>query len=233
MNTQKCIILEDNTDALDVLEIYISRLPRLELIGSFSLAMDALQFLSQNQVDILFVDVNLPDYDGFDFLNSIPYSPFTIMTTANILNAKNAFDLGVSDFLLKPFCFDRFVKAINRVSAPAEQLVAQKSKEQFIFLKVGLQIQKFDFDSIQYVAAYGTYTKVYVSDKCHLVTESISKLAQKLPTESFLRIHKSYIAPLQKITCFDSKNIWIDKVMLPIGATFQKNLESTPFAITA
>ena len=134
--------------------------------------------------------------------------------------------MGITDFLLKPFSFERFLKAVNRsLSDDYASLLKPKFDDGHLFLKIGKLIQKFKYSDIQYIEAYGVYTKVYTAQKWHLVSESITVLAEKLPATNFARVHKSYIVGLGQITGFDNKNIWIHEIKVPIGSTYQKTLE--------
>ena len=231
MKIQKCIILENNTEDLITLQTYIGQISSLELLGSFQNPLEAMHFLQQHSVDLFFLEIGIADFNGLDLIKTLPNPPSTIVISAEELSAKVAFEFGVSDYLPKPLGFKHFLKAVNRHSTSIRPLRADSND--FIFLKVGRQLQKFSFESIQFVAAYGTYSKIYTSDQCYLISESISKLTQKFPDELFVRIHKSYLVPLYKITSFDTKNIWISEVKLPLGATFQKDFYLSPLSLFA
>jgi DNA-binding LytR/AlgR family response regulator len=223
----KCLIVEDNPSAVEILTHFIARIPSLEIVGTFYDPTEALAFLHHSpRIDLMFIDVKLPHITGLDFLKSLDKLPAVILTTAHAQYAIDGFDIGVTDFLSKPFSFERFLKAVNRAAGASmtqqhqERETVVTNLPEHIFLKIGRQLQKFDYETILYIEAYTVLSKVYTSEKMFVVSESIANLEEKLPHNQFIRVHKSYIISKSQIKSYDSKSVVLKcGVKIPLGAT--------------
>jgi len=213
--TLRCAIIEDEPLAQELLEKYVGRISFLELAGTFDDAIAAFTQLPALAPHIIFLDINMPEMNGIEFLKALPAPhPVVIMTTANPHHALDGFELGVADYLLKPVTFDRFVKAIGRIrerfpvmahvpeniKAPAAILQGQSAAGPgFTYFKTDKRIEQVHFSEIEYVEALGDYLRVFLPDR-HIVTHlTIKKLLEILPAELFIRVHRSHIVQLRLI----------------------------------
>lgn len=224
MKYRQSLIVDDSESAVVILQEYLARLPFFMPPHVCTTVADATSVLHQQQFDLIFLDIHLPDQSGIDLIRSFPRPLPVIVTTAHAEFAADSYDLNVSDYLLKPYSFGRFARAINR--ALGVQL-AQNSiaEERFIFLKVGHSMQRFDYDTIDYIQAFGTYCKVFINQKVVVVNEIISQLENLLPRQKFLRIHKSYLMNLSKINSYNYRNIVIGTTKIPLGASYREKFE--------
>ena len=227
--TNYCII-DDEPIAHRIIEGYCENLPYLEKVGNCYNAFEAMQLLNQTAVDLIFLDINMPKLSGFELLKTMPHPPATIVTSAYKEFALEGYELNIADYLLKPFSFDRFLKALNKaivIKAPSMAApvvpTPQKSLSQF-FLKGDKKMHQVHLESILYIEAYGNYTKVFLEEEMIISHEKISSLEQLLPNEDFLRVHKSFIVALKKIKIIEGNRIFIQKHTIPIGQTYKNNL---------
>ncbi|OYT12784.1 MAG: DNA-binding response regulator [Bacteroidetes bacterium 4572_114] len=194
----KCLIVDDETLAQDVIEKYITITPTLKLVGKCDYAIEAISFLHNNRVDLLFLDLNMPELGGLDMLKTLGSPPKVILTTAYSEYALESYKYGVFDYLLKPIKLERFIKAVNKV---VEQFVVTNEAEeipvvlqpQSIFIKEDQVTYQLDMNDILFVEAYGNYLKVHTPAKVYVARETMHDMEGKLPDNDFLRIHKSYI----------------------------------------
>lgn len=221
--TYKCIIVEDNPFEMKLLQLFISRLPNLEVIAFFTSAEAALQSLQNTGIDLLFLDVVLPDLTGLGLLKLLHHPPKTILTTSSPDYAIEAFNTGVIDYLVKPFTFERFIKAVNRALATDSALTNQRIAS--LFLKTGRELARVYLDDILFIEAFGALCKIYTPTSIIVVSELLSDLHEKLPSNDFIRVHKSYIAALQKIEKLSAKFIAIQQHQIPLGATYRDQVE--------
>lgn len=224
------VIIDDEPIAHRIIEKYCADLPHLEKKGNCYNAFEAMQLLNEQDVDLLFLDLNMPKLSGFDFLRTLSNPPKIIVTTAYAEFALESYDLDVADYLLKPFAFDRFVKAVNKAlskttsqaAAPVSPVANAKST---LFLKGDKKFHQIQWDHILFVEAYGHYTKVYLQDEMILSNQKISALEELLPSDQFLRVHKSFIVATDKIKFIEGNRLTIQEHEIPIGQTY-KNLVS-------
>ena len=231
--TYKCIIIDDNKVDRKILESHLKRIPNLELVGSFTNPTEALMKFHENTIDILFLDVEMPEMTGIEFLKTLKNIPQTILISAHAHYSLEAFEVGVTDYLQKPFGFDRFMKAVSR----ALEMVQLRSKTnenndaiatEFTFLKSGRELLKFNLNDIIYVEALASFTKVYTSiEKYTLISESISELQNKFPENYFIRTHKSYLVAKNKVTGISPKQIILENIKIPLGLSYRKGVEET------
>jgi DNA-binding LytR/AlgR family response regulator len=227
------LIVDDEPIAHRIIEKYCNNLPHLEKKGNCYNAFEAMQFLNENEVNLLFLDINMPKLSGFDFLKTISNPPKIIVTTAYKEFALEGYELNISDYLLKPFSFERFVKAVNKtitnttvvqdsISKIAIAEVNTESKS--FFIKGDKKYHQVHLDSILFIEAYGHYTKVYLENEIVLSHGKISALEEYLPESSFIRTHKSFIVAKNKIKQIEGNRILIDKHKIPIGQTYKRNI---------
>lgn len=215
------IAIDDEPIALDIIKSHASKVPFIDLAETFTDAFLATSYLQQNKVDLIFLDIKMPDISGIDFLKSLSNPPMVIFTTAYTEHAVQSFELDAVDYLLKPFSLSRFLKAGNK----AQELLSlrnqrQEAKIDYIFVKDGYEQIKVEFDEICYVEASGNYTQIQLKDKLLSSRITINDLADLLPKTDFLRVHRAFIIARNKISKFDRSQIWIGEKVIPIGATY-------------
>jgi DNA-binding LytR/AlgR family response regulator len=230
MNRLKCIIVDDEPLAIEVMESYVSKVEQLELVNTFRNAVSAFSFLQQQKVDLLFLDIQMPKLTGIDFIKTLKNPPKVVFTTAYRDYALDGFELEVVDYLLKPIPFDRFLKAVGKVlvqpasiSAPAKNSVKDESKQP-VFFKVDKKMVKVNVSDILYIESIKDYVKVKTTDKEIITQQKIGYLEESLPSHSFLRIHRSFIVSLDKIDSYSATEIDIGKIQLPIGRNYKNEV---------
>lgn len=223
----KCIIVDDEPLAIEILESYVARVDELELTGSFRNAIAAFSFVQQNPVDLIFLDIEMPKLSGIDFLKTLKNSPKVIITTAYRDYAIEGFELEVVDYLLKPIPFERFLKSVgkvlsSRIETPtAPQVSAQDS---FIYFKVDKKMVKTKIADILYIESIKDYVKVRTADKEIITQQKISYLDESLPRQQFLRIHRSFIVNLDRIDAYTATDVEISKFKVPIGRNYKADV---------
>jgi DNA-binding LytR/AlgR family response regulator len=224
----RCLIIDDEPLATKLIKAHLSRLDSFEVAGECRNALKAIDFLRKEKIDLMFLDINMPEITGLEFLKTIPNPPYVIITTAYREYAIEGYDLDVIDFLLKPISFERFLKAINRycdrtritgTNLPDNSTETHEKKS--IYIQDGKNIFKLLYDEVLYFEGYGEYVKVVTSDRTYLVRDSLTEFENKLASESFLRIHKSYIVNTQKVTGFSSIHVLLKDLELPIGRIYR------------
>jgi len=221
----RCVVVDDESHAIKILQKYIAKMPTLELVATCADGYEALKVVD-GAIDLLFLDINMPDLDGLELLSALPQKPEVIFTTAHPNYAVEGFNVKAIDFLLKPFSFERFAQAVHRV---AEKVMAQTAEGQpaeppYLFLKVDKKMVKADTDSIRYLQAWGDYVKVFTTNGVFLTNETLKNLLGKLPDEGFCRIHKSYVVALGHIDYLEGNRIYAGKDVLPVGVSFKDQL---------
>ncbi|RFS21048.1 DNA-binding response regulator [Chitinophaga silvatica] len=223
-NSINCIIIEDEKPASNLLELYISRVELLNLVGTFTSGTQAMRSLTGSRIDLIFTDINLPGINGLDFIRSLTSAPNVIFTTAHAEYAVDGFDLNAVDFLLKPILFERFLKAVNRFIQLDKQLLESEDKKTqvekeppFIFIRCDKKMVKIYLDDILYFESQKNYLLINTMKGAFKTYCSISEMEEKLPESIFLRIHRSFIVSIPKIEKFNSNTIEINKDMIPIG----------------
>ncbi|MCV6629135.1 MAG: LytTR family DNA-binding domain-containing protein [Flavobacteriaceae bacterium] len=226
---RSCIIVEDQPPAQRILKKYITDIGSLELRATFSNALDALQFLQQEQVDLVFLDIHLPKMSGMDFLKNLTYSPQVILTTAFSEYALESYQYKVVDYLLKPFSFARFVQAVTKSISMlpiAESKQAKPMETTPLFIKSGYDLIKVQPADILYLKADGDYTEIVTDNKVHLSTESLKYWLEHLPN-SFCQIHKSYLVHTTHVQKISGNRVQLsnDK-QIPIGRAYKARFMS-------
>lgn len=222
-----CIILEDEIPAQKVLNNYLSKLPFMEVKGVFKAAIEANSFLNSHQVDVVFLDINLPDISGIDFIKTIKNPPAVIMTTAYPDYAVSSFELKtIVDYLVKPFSFDRFLKAINKVKERLEnkEHISEKVGEEFFFLNVDKTLHKIDTNNIIYIESDRNYITVITDKKKLSYIDSLKNWSEKLPKNQFIQVHKSFIINRTFVEKISGNEIYVQGNRIPIGRTYKQEL---------
>ncbi len=224
----KYIIVDDEPLAHDVIEEFCGMLPHLELQKNCYNAMEAMQYLNQSKVDLMFLDLNMPKLKGFEFLRTLVDPPKVIVTSAYKEFALEGYELNVVDYLVKPFGFERFVKAVNKaIEAPTSQNSPESnavSAEHRFFVKGDKQYHQINSNEIMLVEAYGNYTKLILKNETIISHEKISHYEETLPSGDFLRVHKSFIVALQHINRIEGNRIFIGDHQVPIGQTYKSSV---------
>jgi len=224
MEVLKCIIIEDQLPAQRILKGYLEEIPNLEMVGTFISPVEALSTLESNNVNVLFLDVHLPKISGIDFLKSLRNPPSVILTTAFTEYALDGFDLDVVDYLLKPFSFERFLKAISkiqRISKTTNPIIHQ----QYIFVRTKGVIQKIKIADIGFIEAKGDFVLINTTSKRYTANSSLNDMLQRLGNE-FVRSHKSFVVNINAIDKINGNRINIGEQVISIGRTFKENLLS-------
>ena len=221
----RCVIIEDQQPAQEILKKYINDLGTIDLKGVFTDALQAMQFLNEHKIDLIFLDIHLPKLSGIDFLKTYKHPPKVILTTAFPDYALEGYELDVVDYLLKPFSFQRFVKAVSKIGE-SEQVHTDQPKEEQpnkdIFIKSGYDHIRVAIDDIYYLKADTDYTEFNLSNQKHLSAESLKYWEEKLISHHFIRIHKSYLVNANKVSKITGNYTYLDdKSSLPIGRAYK------------
>lgn len=223
------MIVDDEPLARDLMRGHIEKLENFEIVADCNNAMKALSVLREKHVDLVFMDIQMPQITGLEFLKTLKHPPKIIITTAYREYALEGFELDVVDYLLKPITFERFLKSVNKyyqISQDQVQMVPNVTSEKvmeesFIYVKENKKVIKLYLSEIRYIEGLSEYVQIY-TDKRKIITKtSMTLMEEKLPTENFLRIHKSYIVPINKIEAFTANTIEIHGKELPIGRNFK------------
>jgi len=230
-----CLAVDDEPPALQVIEKYIAAVPVLELNASVNNAVDALSILQYNKIDLIFLDIQMPQLLGTDFIRSLINPPKVIFTTAFRKYAVDGFELDAVDYLLKPISFERFLKAVNKVmrlniTANENDLSfkipqAATSADAFIFLRADRKNIKVNFEDILFIESLKDYIKVVTKDKTIITKQAISSIEENLPKDLFIRTHRSFIVSVKKIESFTPELIQMAKYELPISRSYRHEVE--------
>lgn len=229
------IAIDDEPLALELVSGYIEKTPGLRLAGKFDNPIDASEFLSGNNVDIIFLDIQMPDLSGIEFARLLEKGPKVIFTTAYEKYALEGYKLDIVDYLMKPFSYEEFLVAVNKacklISLEQQATAGIEANNQFLFIKSDYKIRRINFNDILYVEGLKDYVKIFLQNnpKPVLSLTSLKMLETKLPTEKFMRVHRSFIVNLEKIETIDRSRIVFGKEYIPIGdqykARFQEFLD--------
>ena len=227
MKNLNCIITDDEPIARQILENYVDALPHLNLVASCKNAFEVLEILQEKEVDILFLDINMPKLSGLSLLKTLQKRPNVIITTAYPEYAIEGFELSVTDYLVKPFSLERFMQAVQKVNKKTEikttTVIQEKETTNSIFVKSDKKIIKLNFNEIYYAEAYGNYVKIF-ADKMILTPQTLSDFLNKL-SKDFIRIHKSFIINFKHLKMIDGNQVILQNdAKLPIGKSYKKEL---------
>ncbi|MFD0963204.1 LytR/AlgR family response regulator transcription factor [Pseudofulvibacter geojedonensis] len=213
-----CVIIEDEIPAQKVLLHYINKIPNLTVLKVFNSAMNANDFLKNHKIDILFLDINLPDISGIDYIKTIDNPPAVIMTTAYPDYAVASFELPtITDYLVKPFSFNRFLKSVNKVEKNNHKISTEKT----IYINVDKTIHKIQLKDIKYIFSEKNYVTVVTTTTKFSYLESLKNLETKLPSNQFIRSHKSFIINSNYITKISGNQLFMKEVSMPIGRAYK------------
>src|SRR5688500_5297852 len=228
MSKIKCIIVEDEPLAAKVLSDYIGEVPFLELMGTFKDAILATEFLRDQTIDLIFLDIHLPKLKGMAFLRTLTHPPAVIITTAYHQYAVEGFELNVTDYLLKPFEFERFLVAVNKVKTAQKENQKQidDTEKDFIFLNVQKKKVKISFSEIAYIESQREYIKIVTTKNAYISKMSTHEMEALLPPNQFKRIHRSYIISMDKIESYTAESVEVNGVSLPVGRGYRDVLEN-------
>ncbi|HWB28160.1 MAG TPA: LytTR family DNA-binding domain-containing protein [Chitinophagaceae bacterium] len=215
----KAVAIDDEPVALDVIQSLAAKISFVQVAACFTNAFEALPYLQQQKVDLLFLDIKMPDISGIDFLKAIPNPPMVIFTTAYSEHAVQSFELDAIDYLLKPFSQARFLKACTKAY---EQYLLKnpETTPSFIFIKTGTEQVKVSFDEIMYVESSGNYMQFICAGKKITSRLTMGEAETLLPAAEFVRIHRSYIVSKSQVTKIDRNTVWVQQTALPIGSAY-------------
>ena len=225
MSKITCIIVEDEPLATKILTEYISQTPFLELWDCFKDAIAASDYLRNNQPDLIFLDIHLPKLKGMAFLKTLSNPPAVIITTAYHQYAVEGFELNVTDYLLKPFEFERFLVAVTKVKTVQKQKEPDNPEKDFIFLNVHKKKVKISFAEILYIESQREYIKIVTEKNAYISKMSTNEMEALLPSGQFKRIHRSYIIAMNKIESYTAESVEVGGVSLPVGRGYRDVLE--------
>lgn len=228
--TIRCLVIDDEPPAREIIRRYIEQLPSLELAGECANALQALTILQQQPVDLLFLDIRMPQLNGNDFLKTLKNPPKVIFTTAYSEYALEGYELDVVDYLMKPIPFDRFLKAVNKAypsgaAKPSSYVNSEEKKsEAFVYFRADRKMVKVMLADILYIESMKDYIKVVTGDGTIITKQSISSVEEMLPETSFVRVHRSYIVSLGKIKTFTAELIEIGDTEIPVGKLYRNGV---------
>ena len=224
------LIIDDEPLARSIIKEYSRNIPALNIMGECADAVEASQYLQQNHIDLIFLDINMPKISGIDFLRNLVHPPMVILTTAYSEYALEGYELNIIDYLKKPFSFERFFKAYlkakdySQIRKNYQTDVETNNQKQFIFLKSDKKNIKINISEICFIEGLGDYIKVYTSAQKFISNLSMKKIIDCLPHEKFLRIHKSYIVAIDKIESLEGNLVKINNSKLPVGNNYKNDL---------
>jgi len=232
MKEVRCLVIEDEPLSQDILAKYISGIPGLLLAGVFGDAISASGFLRESPVDLVFLDINLPVISGLNFLKSLGHPPMVIFTTAYSEYAVDGFEADAVDYLVKPFSFERFLKAVNKAfdrmknSMQAAALPAGNEQESpgSLILRADKKVHRINYPDILYLEASGDYVKVHTAARTLVVHETFRNMEQQLPPGVFIRVHKSFIVPVNRINYLEGNRLNIMGATIPIGLVYREEV---------
>jgi two-component system LytT family response regulator len=226
-----CIIVDDERPALKLLKAYLEKMPQLELMASCENAMEAISALNEHATDLLFLDIQMPNLTGIDLLKIIKVQPKVILTTAYRNFAVEGFALNVTDYLVKPFSFERFVQAVNKATTQIDlerketiikAVFVETNTNDHFFVRTNYKIEKVKFKEIQYVESMREYVAIHTKSQRLVINHTMNKMEEALPTTQFFRVHRSFIVSLQEIQGVEGNMILIGDKRIPIGGSYRK-----------
>lgn len=230
----KCVVTDDEPIARDILEEYISMLPDLELVSKCNNALETFTVLNNNDIDVLFIDIKMPEISGIDFIKSLKVRPYVIFTTAYSSFAVEGFELDAIDYLLKPISYERFLKAIEKVFARKKNeksninLFGQNENNHnpgFFFIKSDSGLARIDFDKIHYIEGMENYIRIICDNKTIVSLTTMKSIENLLPDNNFLRIHRSYIVNMNMVDRVWDFNFYINNKAIQVGKSYKKSVQ--------
>ena len=218
----RCIIVDDEALARRLIERHLSELSDFELVGSFESAIEAIKFLQDESIDLMFLDIEMPLVKGTDFLKNLNKKPKVIFTTAFRKYAFEGFELNVIDYLLKPINFTRFLKAVEKFLEVSKKRIEHKEPK-YVYIQNNKKNIKITLDDVVYIESLKEYVQIHFNDKKNIFKGSLTAFEKKL-NKKFVRIHRSYIVNIEKITAFTMNDVEIDEIEIPIGNSYKKTV---------
>ena len=223
-----CLIVDDEQLARQLLQEFVSKIPMLELKGMCKNPLEAMEILKDEDIDILFLDIQMPELTGVEFVKTLQHKPATIFTTAYSEYALEGYQLDVIDYLVKPFPLDRFIKAVNK----AIDYIDLKRKagqggtvnSDYVLLHADHKIYKVHLDEIEYIEGLKEYVSYFTKNKRIIVLQSLKSIEEELPSDQFIRVHRSYIEPIRKIKTLDGNQVQIGEKLIPIGRSYKEGV---------
>ncbi|HMG16385.1 MAG TPA: LytTR family DNA-binding domain-containing protein [Saprospiraceae bacterium] len=228
----KCVVTDDEPVARDILEEYISMLPELDLVAKCSNAVETFSVLNNNEVDVLFIDIKMPEINGIDFIKSLKITPFVIFTTAYSSYAIEGFEVDAVDYLMKPISYERFLKSVEKVFTryknEHQSLNSLNKIEQnpgFFFIKSDSGLARIDYDKIQYIEGMENYVKLVCNNKTIVSLTTMKSIEGLLPKSNFIRIHRSFIVNMNMVDRVWDFNFYINNKAIQVGKSYKKSVQ--------
>ena len=223
-----CIILDDEPLAIKVIENFVSKIDYLNCVGTFSDANESIPFIKRYNVNLMFLDINMPFLDGITLLKKLKSPPKTIITTAHSEYALESYDLNVTDYLLKPISFERFEKAVGKVYDLFDKIKSKKNKisKEFVFAKVNKVTVKINLEDILVIESLKDYIKILTKNSSYIVHTTLTAFTDSLPESKFIRVHRSTTVAFNKIDIIDGNCIYINKKPYKIGGSYRENFKN-------
>ena len=212
-----CIVIDDSPLAVEKLEGFISQIPLLNLLDSFNNGIEGISFIKTNPVDLIFLDIQMEQFSGLQFLESLKNHPKIIIVSAYSQYAITGFNYSVTDYLLKPYSFERFIQAIDKVQNELEV----KPQKDYMFVKTEYRMERIDFKDVFYIEGQGAYLKIIMARHNIMTLQNFQNMEDLLPSDNFIRVHKSFIVGINKIESIEKNIIKIGKQRIPIGAGYR------------
>ncbi|MFA6403729.1 MAG: LytTR family DNA-binding domain-containing protein [Salinivirgaceae bacterium] len=228
----RCLAIDDEPLALKQIAEYINKTPFMELVGTYESALQAIDTINNRQVDLLFVDINMPDLSGMDFVKTLENPPKVVFVTAYSEYALEGFRVDAMDYLLKPIGYNDFLKSANKVKSwfdsQYQKLEEVKSNKDFLFIKSDYKIMRINFDDIKYIEGMNEYIRIHlINGKSFMTLLSMKTIEELLPADRFMRVHRSYIVSLNKISVIERNRIIFDeKVYIPVSEQYKSKFQS-------
>ena len=222
----KCIIIDDEPLAIQLLSSYLNKLENFELVDTFTNPLEAIPLITKNNIDLILLDIQMPELNGMDLARLVQGKSEIIFTTAYPVHAVEGFELKALDYLVKPINFERFLIAVNRIVEKQTPATSDSPvSKDYIFIKTELRLEKIKLNDIYYFKGMGDYCSVVLKDKKILTLENLKSFVEKLSQNNFIRVHKSYIISLDKIEYIERGKIKILNEFIPIGATYEQGFK--------
>jgi DNA-binding LytR/AlgR family response regulator len=227
--TIRCLVVDDEPPAREIISRYISKVDTLQLAGECANALEAFSVLQKHSVDLLFLDIRMPQLNGNDFLKTLKHPPKVIFTTAYHEYAVEGYELDVVDYLMKPVPFDRFLRAVNKAYPAGVSLIPAETNrllnnDAFVYFRVDRKMVKVMLDDVRYIESMKDYIKIFTGEGTLITKQSISSAEEMLPENEFARVHRSFIVSLKKIKSFTSELIEVSNTTIPIGKLYRNGV---------
>lgn len=220
-----CVVIEDEPKALDVIEHYVKKIDFLDLKASVREPLKAIEFINTKKIDLLFLDINLPEINGLQFFSTLEYKPFVIFTTAYPQHAVESYEMNAIDYLLKPFSFERFLKSVTKARNIITNSSATISQQEpsIIYIKSGAQTHRVNLGEILFLEKEGNYLTFFLKEKKIVIRENMSDVFDIVPKNDFIRVHKSYVISIKHLETIEAHQVTVGKVKIPLGPSYRED----------